>query len=397
MPERTYHNVIVFGAGASFDAGIPLLPSFVDKMWEYAIRAKVGDKALSNEDLMILGAANNIRIDLEAYNSRASFNNFNIEDILSLLSFEALGDQRHAEDYNTMVNAVARTIELSCIIPFIPNTPASPFPLNTPYHRLWMTLLHGPLTRNNLPALITFNYDLVLERTLWESFHRRERGTIKPIVNSCGLKYYFGDNDFFVKRVSHTYSIPKGPQLRSEENGQMPEYILNQNTEADIPYFKLHSSLNWSRKNPTVRPPTPPVQAVDNPLILPPVFNKMNTPVVDTVWRRALEVLRQAKQIIIVGYSLPKTDIYMQYFLKSAVGPNSDLSKIIVFNPVLFGESDEAAQMKRRYQECFSPQFSSRIIFEPSDPPSGSGLLRGSFAHFVQLLEEDAGRLMFFP
>jgi hypothetical protein len=79
------------------------------------------------------------------------------------------------------------------------------------------------------------------------------------------------------------------------------------------------------------------------------------------------------------------------------VGPNSDLSKIIVFNPVLFGESDEAAQMKRRYQECFSPQFSSRIIFEPSDPPSGSELLRGSFAHFVQLLVEDAGRLMFFP
>ena len=28
-----YDNVIIFGAGASYDAGIPLLKDFVDTMW----------------------------------------------------------------------------------------------------------------------------------------------------------------------------------------------------------------------------------------------------------------------------------------------------------------------------------------------------------------------------
>jgi hypothetical protein len=52
-----YHNVIIFGAGASADAGIPLLDSFVDKMWEYAARGKVGDDIISDPDKDILTPA----------------------------------------------------------------------------------------------------------------------------------------------------------------------------------------------------------------------------------------------------------------------------------------------------------------------------------------------------
>jgi hypothetical protein len=34
--QTQYHNVILFGAGASWDAGIPLMNQFVDAMWHYA-------------------------------------------------------------------------------------------------------------------------------------------------------------------------------------------------------------------------------------------------------------------------------------------------------------------------------------------------------------------------
>jgi hypothetical protein len=85
-----YHNVIIFGAGASADAHIPMLDSFVNKMWEYAARGKVGDKIISEQDREILIKAQDIRTQLERYNTRASFNDRNLEDILSLLSFEAL-------------------------------------------------------------------------------------------------------------------------------------------------------------------------------------------------------------------------------------------------------------------------------------------------------------------
>ena len=154
------------------------------------------------------------------------------------------------------------------------------------------------------------------------------------------------------------------------------------------------------------RPPTLPTQSVETPLILPPVFNKMNSREVYVVWKKALDVLRQAKNIIIVGYSLPKTDTYMQYFLKSAVGPNSDLQKIIVFNLTLFEEyegpvalttfdksSTTAAEMKNRYLECFSKQFSDRIVFQPTK----QGFADGTLLHFSNFLAQQPKELLFYP
>jgi hypothetical protein len=52
-----YDNVIIFGAGASCDAGIPLLNDFVDVMWEYAVRGRSPRGAISDEDQRTLEAA----------------------------------------------------------------------------------------------------------------------------------------------------------------------------------------------------------------------------------------------------------------------------------------------------------------------------------------------------
>ena len=60
-------------------------------MWEYAFRGKVGDRVIAQPDRDILIEANKIREDLERYNSRASFDIRNLEDILSLLSFDGAG------------------------------------------------------------------------------------------------------------------------------------------------------------------------------------------------------------------------------------------------------------------------------------------------------------------
>lgn len=107
-------NVIILGAGASADAGIPMMESFVDTMWNYATRGRTADKELPEGARKILIDADHIRRDLEPFNSRAFFNNYDLEDILSLLSFEALTGEKRAGDYNTFVKAVALTIELSC-------------------------------------------------------------------------------------------------------------------------------------------------------------------------------------------------------------------------------------------------------------------------------------------
>ena len=392
--QSSYHNVILFGAGASVEAGIPLLNSFVDTMWEYAYRGKVGDKAISERDRDILMEANKIREELERYSSRASFDIRNLEDILSLLSFEALTSEAHAEKYDKVVKAVARTIELSCRIPYRAESPPEPFEHGR-YTSLWHALL-SPDLREALPALITFNYDLVLERTLWSYFHCYGHARDKPQVASCAVKYNYGMCDFVIKgKIPHTYGTTKG------ERG---EFCYAEIPAVEIPYLKLHGSLNWDRRLPlrsdtgeTLRPPSFPTMVVEEPLILPPVFNKMNSTVVNGVWKTALEVLRYAKNIIIVGYSLPRTDIYMQYFLKSAVGPNSSLQRITVFDPILFKDGRQSEEMKQRYLDCFSPQFSGRITFRPPSPFAPGNRDAGTFQHFVHNLKSAPRSLCFYP
>ena len=108
-----YDNVIIFGAGASVDAGTPLLNNFADTMWSLAIREKSRGGQLSASDLDLFQKANRVRVALEHYNSRANFRLRNLEDVLSLLSFEAISGVDSKANHDTWVKAITRTIKVS--------------------------------------------------------------------------------------------------------------------------------------------------------------------------------------------------------------------------------------------------------------------------------------------
>ena len=109
-------TVFILGAGFSHDAGIPLLSGFVDKMWELAIRGKSGDQPLSAADIDVFQRAMKIRKELDGIHGRANFDDRNIEDLLSLLTFKLLGSGSRSNDdqLSKMSAAIARTIELTC-------------------------------------------------------------------------------------------------------------------------------------------------------------------------------------------------------------------------------------------------------------------------------------------
>ena len=86
-------NVIIFGAGASRDAGIPLLAEFVEKMLDFHQRGTNRLKPLSEDDRAIFQSAIDVINELDGYHGRAAFDDRNIEDILSILSFDVMGGE----------------------------------------------------------------------------------------------------------------------------------------------------------------------------------------------------------------------------------------------------------------------------------------------------------------
>jgi hypothetical protein len=51
------------------------------------------------------------------------------------------------------------------------------------------------------------------------------------------------------------------------------------------------------------------------------------------VWTQALIALREATRIVIIGFSLPPTDVHFKYLLAAGLRDNISLRKIIFVNP----------------------------------------------------------------
>ena len=401
-------NVFVFGAGASFDAGIPLLRNFVERMWEIAVRGRINGKALKPEDREIFQKAINIRDELDGYHGRAAFDDRNIEDILSLLTFNLIAGKGADRNKLALMNqAIARTIELTCNVEHSGNLGRAETTGPRVYRDFWKAFFAATQpTGNQYPAIITFNYDLVLERSLMQllvgtEYNPWREGQDCP-VKKLRLAYeYDGVDDpcFAVERAEYN-----GPDFKRLPGTRVETLSGDETLQAPyIPLLKLHGSVNFppprSRRDPGTASDGKRVAFVrplDEPHIMPPIFNKFTSGPQTAMWKEALGQLRNTKNLIIVGYSLPRTDIYMQYFLKAALGPNLGLNKIIVFDPILYRNDRGAEDMRDRYASCFSPQLQSRIVFNPpfQNGPKGQASA-GTFEHFVHTLQVDPASILF--
>ncbi len=401
------NNVLIFGAGVSVSAGIPVLSNFIEKMMEFGQKGMNGKQSLSHEDREIFEKAIGVRKKLNEYHGRASFDDRNLEDILSILSFNAMSGKREdKENLNAMINGIGKTIELTCSVKHSGKLNELQSDGPDLYRTFWRRIIKKFNFKDNLPTIITFNYDLVLERSLLQVLINTTfdgtRDDIRSILPYDGLIIKY-QNELINNPI---YAI-EDAEYRVSVYGGDGRYAYgkmlsdNENFEAKCPLsidlLKLHGSLNFpTKKNNNKISLTRPVE---NPYILPPVFNKSFPDSGQKTWKAALDALRNAKNVIIVGYSLPITDIYMQYFFKAGIGPNTDLNKIIVFDPVLFRDDDSCEAMKKRYGNCFSEQIRKYIDFRPSNPNANEIFSKrnyyGTFQHFVNLIEDDENYLFF--
>ncbi len=358
-------NVIILGAGASVDAGIPLLSNFVDKMWELATRGTYKGKALSDDDKNIFNEAMKVRDELDGYHGRASFDDRNIEDILSILSFNLIGGDASDQDkLSWMTKAIARTIELTCDVKHDGALDKIQEEGNNIYKDFWFHLFQRfKNAAKSFPTIISFNYDLVLERSLFQAlvgahYSLNDDNKLLPFdgMNLIYQYKYVDDTSYaFQDQVYKGYSQTK----RGLKLERCKPNILKH--PVDIEILKLHGSLNFP-SSPQNDYDFIPTSLANDPYIIPPIINK-SISTEQTMWGAGIRRLREAKNIIIVGYSLPQTDIYIQYFIKAGIGPNRNLNKVYVFNPALARNSKENERMQERFGNCFSPQLKNRIEF----------------------------------
>lgn len=213
-------------------------------------------------------------------------------------------------------------------------------------------------------ALISFNYDVIVDIAL--SRHRER----------------FDFQSASAERLSEVASLGIDYGLEFV-NMQPPADRQN-----DFRLYKLHGSFNWLWSRVTgglyfgglskaiavlyderselamdlrhyyesERAPFVETTSDLEPILVTPTHIKdLRNVHLANVWQRAEEVLRQAKRVTFIGYSLPGEDIHIKYLLKRAIETRywTDRPEIVVVDKT---ESDKTTPVQENYQRFFGGQ-----------------------------------------
>lgn len=207
--------------------------------------------------------------------------------------------------------------------------PSLPGHLNISCYRMWLARILGmmtdghPIGRN---TFITFNYDTVLEDTL----------------DGLGVPFSYG---FSHQEVS---IVGKGRGVE-EKSG--------------IKVLKIHGSVNWARSKVTnstrVFDSYAALRTAQlSPQLIPPSWRKSYLNLFSSIMDKAVAELSTATRIIVVGFSMPQTDVHFKYMLAAGLSANISLQRMWFVTP-------SAADLQVRVQSQFKDQYVSngRISF----------------------------------
>lgn len=213
-------------------------------------------------------------------------------------------------------------------------------------HKAIESPIHQKLTKYIFKGdtLVTFNYDTVIE----ESFLNADLWTPKG---------GYGDN-------VHGHGFDWSRKWFNTRNSST-------NNKSDILLLKLHGSLNWDlyKNNNQVRiKPRPYVTRTnrgrpvrDKVSILPPGWNKrIDRNPFNELWRVTRLRLEKCKTLVVIGYSLPETDLLARALfnevVRTRVARGSDLKQLHLVDP-----SDKSIQ---KFVDLFVPALGANgIIF----------------------------------
>lgn len=379
IPDGQEHTVFLLGAGFSAERGLPLMDGFVYKMIEANGWLR---KAGREEESAAIRELLKYRHDISSAALRCAIRPDNIEDLLSAAAAEPAGS--YSELDRNIKTAIAATIDYtekqtpmprgigiildqtdisSRMLPpswdMDGHEKINPHgPKNTaivPIYDFYVAALTNHLYHgdNGDYTFITYNYDLLLERSL----------------NALGIPMSYG---FTANEI--VSENQKGGFITNNVRWNVP---MDSRPSNCVMVLKMHGSINWSLE-----------RTVDNPylfikdeyykgfgecegFIQPPTWQKRQNSRggsetdggLLSLWSNAIKALSTATKIVVIGYSFPITDYYVKSMFQIGLKNNIGLRKFLVVNPSLNGEKSKDDYISRM-RTIFNEQFMNSGLVE---------------------------------
>ncbi|TKJ41723.1 hypothetical protein CEE37_03915 [candidate division LCP-89 bacterium B3_LCP] len=315
-------TVLILGAGASVDAGAPVMNDFLD----------VSQELLDNNDCdgneedfeLVFKAISRMR----QLHEKVNINVINLEEVFSAIEMGVIlgrfgdieGDEL-ARLSKSLKRVICTTLERTMKFEFAKSDDRlQATEANLRLMGLLKRLEEKNTSKKLRSCVITFNYDLAI------------------------------DIAFMFRKIDFTY-------------------CLDETNETVYPFLKLHGSLNWGKcrvcedgigsttiwegqtnKDGSHCAKGSPGTAshcgqltINESVIVSPTWNKLQQArPLRNIWRRAAQELSEAQEIIIIGYSFPDADIFFKFLYALGSDSNTRVRRFIIGNP------DESVEEKFR-------------------------------------------------
>lgn len=349
MSRRVHgKTVYVFGAGASYHTGAPLLMDFLAVARTLYDRGVIKYRRGSFEEAFrwierLKASSYFVDVDLD-----------NIEHVYSIAEMQTqLGERNSKRLYASLKDVITMTLDKSIEL----TVKKGRIEHANKYMHLVNSVIashqHRDGERGNIvdDVFITFNYDPVLDFALSSS----ELGVnyCLPAGSQEGVKLLklHGSTNWSIcsnckkGRTDVRVHLPNSSYLLQALNPPLTNNIAGEKIEFNL-FERIVASTKCSHCG---------AEDARESLVIPPTWSKRLVHAsLKSVWNEIVRELQNAFQIVVVGYSMPTTDTFFQYLLTLGLRNNSALNRVVVVNP------DTTTRTEERYKAVFSRSMSSR-------------------------------------
>jgi hypothetical protein len=348
-------TVFIFGAGASVGAGAPVMKNFLDVAREMYLRGLIEGESVRSFAEVFRGIA-----ALNDVYAKATIDTDNLEAVFGAFEMAQLFDRlpRHSYTPDALANltvafkdVIVRTLEDSILLPVSGGQGTWTVEPPNGYHALIQLLRQpGDLVRRH--TFMTFNYDLALDYTFrWHDL-RIDYGLVETRAANLPLVLKLHGSTNWTKcdncscgvGVMHLQDVIASPRAAS-----VPIDIQN-----NVGRIKVADLLKtFAHCNDTSK-------STGDPLLVPPTWSKAEHHFgLATVWRHAARELETARNIIVIGYSLPETDAFFRYLYALGTVSDTRLERFWVIDP------DPTGEVSIRFQKLLGGAALARFEFFP--------------------------------
>lgn len=322
MPKFKPKVVIILGAGASKDAGAPVMNDFLDVAERLSLSGELPTEDRQAFEAVFRGIASLQRIYAKSYlelrNLEAVFAAFEMAELLGI----------PLDSTKSLTDAIRRlivvTLEKSIRFP-VSDRNIEPTPS---YGSLAEAIYVAHENADADITIITFNYDIALDYAL---HYQRVRcdycldSAVHPDSLRL-LKLHGSLNWVHCPNCNMTFNwdwaeLAKSPPFQSV----LMRVLARGPASVEMPIASWLPHLNHNCGKALTLP---------QPVIVPPTWSKGEYHrQLQTVWQQAASALCEANSIVVSGYSLPETDHFFRYLFALGTMGNTRLKRFVVLDP----------------------------------------------------------------